>query len=115
MLSLPYSLHYFFYKNIGGRTYQSIFNGQMIDLIEFFAVSMRIFSTSFRSHLINRAGIILIKKKNKEDFVKPCHYPHLHGEIFVQNQRVSFADAWQFYQYPSRYRAVLWFYSSWHS
>ena len=66
MLSLPYSLHHFFYKNIGGRTYQSIFNSQMIDLINFFTVSMSIFLTSCRSYIINISSIILIKKKTRE-------------------------------------------------
>ena len=51
--------HHLLHKEIGSRADDGVFNREMIDLVDFFAVGMWIFAAGFWADIVDKAGVIL--------------------------------------------------------
>ena len=58
-----HSFHHFLYEEIGGRADDGVLNREMIDLVDFFAVGVWIFTAGFRADIVDKAGVILREKR----------------------------------------------------
>ena len=55
--------HHFLHEEIGSRANDGVFNREMIDLVDFLAVGMWIFTAGFWADIVDKAGVILCKKR----------------------------------------------------
>ena len=58
-----HSFHHLLYDEIGSRADDGVFNREMIDLVDFLAVGMWIFTAGFRADIVDKAGVILREKR----------------------------------------------------
>ena len=55
--------HHLLHEEIGSRTDDGVLNREMIDLVDFLAVGMWIFTAGFRADIVDKAGVILREKR----------------------------------------------------